>query len=63
MTPRQLRESANVPWPVDMAGRLVASWAVLQARLREIVRRPYAVIDNKVRPLTDVLYRDEGGMR
>lgn len=32
------------------------AWAVEQARLRGIVRRPYAVIDGEVRPLTDVVY-------
>jgi hypothetical protein len=63
MTPRQLRESANAPWPVDAAGRLVVTWAILQARLRDIVRRPYAVVDNKVRPLTDVVYRAPEAMR
>lgn len=48
---------------IDAAGRLVANWAILQARLRDIVRRPYAVINNRVLPLTDVVYRDEGAMR
>lgn len=66
MTPRQIRAAANRPWEdpaVARAGVYLARWALEQDRLRNVVRRPYAVIDGEVRPLTDVVYRDEEAMK
>lgn len=66
MTPRQLRAAANRPWEdpaIARAASLLWVWAHRQARMREIVRRPYAVIDNQVRPLTDVVYHKPQAMR
>jgi len=46
---------------IDRAGRILFEWAVDQVRLRNIVRRPYAVIDGKLS--TDVVYHCPEAMR
>ena len=46
---------------IGLAGRILFEWAVDQVRLRNIVRRPYAVIDGKV--TTDVVYHRPEDMK
>lgn len=41
----------------------LAAWVKEQCRMREIVRRPYAVIGGEVLPLTDVVYHQPEAMR
>lgn len=48
---------------VEEAGRYLAAWACDQVRMRAIVRRPYAVIDNEVRPADDVIYHCPEAMK
>lgn len=41
---------------IEEAGRYLAAWACNQVRLRNIVRRPYAIIGGEQVPLSDVVY-------
>ncbi len=57
------RGAGPVKVEMDIAGRYLAAWAERQVQLREIVRRPYAVIDGRVRPLSEVVFHDPDAMR
>lgn len=48
---------------IDAAAKSLVNWAIWQTRMRDIVLRPWAVINNVRAPDGDVLFHDPSGLR
>jgi hypothetical protein len=51
------------PEIASAAGKYLAAWVIDQCRIREIVRRPFAIIEGQIVPVDHVVYHCPEAMK